>query len=141
MVRSRFSIPVVRRRHLVRSMALQCSMMALVGTGVVSSPSQAATLPNIVLILADDLDAGLVGYTDPVSRQAAMPNLQSLIAAQGMTFDNYFVTDSLCGPSRSSLLRGQYPHNTGVFTNGGTDGGFGTFYRKGHEATTIATQL
>ena len=70
-----------------------------------------------------------------------MPNLQALLAAKGMSFDNYYVTDSLCCPSRSSLMRGQLPHNTGIFTNGGGDGGFDTFYTSGEEATTIGTAL
>ena len=46
-------------------------------------------------------------------------------------FDNYFVTDSLCCPSRSSIFTGRFPHDTGVFTNTGPDGGFGAFYAKG----------
>ena len=38
-----------------------------------------------------------------------------------MTFNNYFVSDSLCCPSRSSIFTGDFPHDTGVFTNAGPD--------------------
>jgi arylsulfatase A-like enzyme len=142
MDRSRYSNRTLRSSRWTRTTAVLCALAATLVGGVVRSlPTQAATPPNIVLILADDMDSGLMSYTDPQTGQAAMPNLQSLLAAKGMTFDEYFVTDSLCCPSRSSLLRGQYPHNTGIFTNGGTDGGFGTFYRNGEESTTIGTQL
>ena len=63
--------------------------------------------PNIVLILVDDLDSGLV---------AQMRNVRRL-AASGVTFDNSFVVDSLCCPSRAAMLTGRYPHNTGVRLN------------------------
>src|SRR5690242_15411296 len=69
------------------------------------------TPPNIVLVLTDDLSWNLVQY---------MPQVQQL-QADGLTFNNYTVTDSLCCPSRSSIFTGRYPHDTGVFTNGGND--------------------
>ncbi len=55
--------------------------------------------PNIVLVLTDDMRADDVQY---------MPKLKALIADQGMTFSDFFVTDSLCCPSRSSIQRGEY---------------------------------
>lgn len=88
--------------------------------------------PNIVLILTDDLDARAV---------ACMPHVQELLAAQGVSFRNAFVTTPLCCPSRSSILRGQYAHNHGVLNNSGVDGGFPTFYRRGNEDSTLATWL
>ncbi len=69
--------------------------------------------PNILFILTDDLDAAAVEY---------MPQVKSLIADRGVSFSNYFVNISLCCPSRASILRGQYAHNTGVFTNNKVDG-------------------
>ena len=64
--------------------------------------------PNIVFILTDDLD--LNSYLDP----SRFPKVNSLLVEKGTTFSNYFVTDSLCCPSRSSTLRGQYVHEHGV---------------------------
>src|SRR5262249_6461713 len=57
------------------------------------------------------------------------------------TFDNYFVTDSLCCPSRTSIFTGMFPHDSGVFTNGGSDGGYGTFLAKGDDGKTFADRL
>ncbi|MEA2148154.1 MAG: N-acetylglucosamine-6-sulfatase [Solirubrobacteraceae bacterium] len=91
----------------------------------------AATPPNIVFVLTDDLSMDLVQY---------MPHLVGLQSA-GMTFSNYFVSDSLCCPSRSSLFTGQFPHNTGVFSNYGNDGGFRIFHRLGNEQRTFALGL
>jgi arylsulfatase A-like enzyme len=87
--------------------------------------------PNIVFVLTDDLAWNLVQY---------MPHVQQL-RAQGSTFTNYLVTDSLCCPSRASIFTGRYPHDTGIFRNGGPDGGFAVFHARGEENRTFATRL
>ncbi len=85
---------------------------------------------NVVFVLTDDLSMNLLPF---------MPHVQAL-AGDGTTFTNYSVTDSLCCPSRSSIFTGRFPHNTGVFTNSGDDGGFGVF-QKEQERDTFATTL
>ena len=142
---------VGRARRGVRGAAvLAAGLAAAVGLGACSVPSgspastssrpsassSAAALPagprpNVVLVLTDDLSTNLLPY---------MPNVQAL-QRRGMTFSNYFVTDSLCCPSRASLLTGGYPHTTGVFTNGGKDGGWRVFRAAGGEEQTFATAL
>jgi N-acetylglucosamine-6-sulfatase len=87
--------------------------------------------PNIVFILTDDLSMNLVQY---------MPNVQAM-QREGTTFSSYFVTDSLCCPSRSSIFTGKLPHNTGVFTNTEPDGGYDEFNAHGNEAQTFAIAL
>lgn len=87
--------------------------------------------PNIVFVLTDDLSWNLVPY---------LPQVRKL-QREGMTFDDYVVTDSLCCPSRASIFTGRFPHDTGVYTNGGKDGGFHYFHNHGEEATTFATAL
>ena len=102
---------------------------------VTARVAQPLGLPNIVFILADDLDLDLDTVT-------TMPHLQALLAGQGITFTHFFVNASICCPSRASLLRGQYVHNHGVYTNGPPPtGGFETFRDLGLENDTIATRL
>jgi arylsulfatase A-like enzyme len=69
-----------------------------------------------------------------------MPHVEKL-RTQGTTFTNYLVTDSLCCPSRASVFTGSYPHNTGIFRNGGADGGFALFHTRAEESDTFATRL
>jgi arylsulfatase A-like enzyme len=88
--------------------------------------------PNILFVLTDDLDAGELQY---------MPHTRHLVGAAGATFDRYFVSNSLCCPSRVTTLRGQYAHNTGVWSNGGSNGGFERAYAHGIERDTVATRL
>src|SRR5690349_2150781 len=105
--------------------------LALVAGLAGAGSAVAAKPPNIVFVLTDDLSWNLVQY---------LPQVQKL-QSEGMTFTNYVVTDSLCCPSRSSILTGRFPHDTGVFTNTAPDGGFGYFHDHGEEAQTFATAL
>src|SRR5205085_2766386 len=57
------------------------------------------------------------------------------------SFTNYFVSDSLCCPSRSTILRGQYIHNHQVLGNVPPAGGFEKFHNVGNENSDIATWL
>lgn len=97
--------------------------------------AQSPITPNIILVLADDLDLQLDTVT-------TMPALQALVADQGVTFSDFVVNASICCPSRASLLRGQYVHNHQVYTNGPPPtGGFEAFRDLGLENDTIATRL
>jgi arylsulfatase A-like enzyme len=91
----------------------------------------AAGHPNVVFILTDDLSMNLLRF---------MPHVQDM-EHRGMTFTNYFVSDSLCCPSRSSIFTGEFPHNTHVFSNFGPGGGFRAFYAHGDQRHTFASAL
>jgi len=90
--------------------------------------------PNFLFILVDDLDSklGLMQY---------VPHIQELLAAQGMTIDNFLISTPVCCPSRSSILRGQYAQNHQVYTNAAPLGGFDKFYALHNETSTLATWL
>ena len=57
---------------------------------------------------------------------------------EGLTFNDYFVSDSLCCPSRASIFTGNFPHDTGIYSNTGKHGGFDQFYARGEEQHTFA---
>lgn len=71
----------------------------------------AAERPNVILIIGDDISWDDFGcYGNPTART---PNVDWL-AAHGLRFTNAFLTTSSCSPSRSSIITGRYPHNTGA---------------------------
>ncbi len=70
-----------------------------------------------------------------------MPNLRTLLVERGTSFENAFVTDPLCCPSRATFLRGQYAHNHGILSNEPPWGGSEKFHEMGHEGSTMATWL
>ncbi len=89
-------------------------------------------IKNVVFILADDLDWTLFN---------AIPRLAAL-KEQGMTFTNHTVTDSLCCPSRASILRSQYIHNHGVVSNvAASGGGWATFKALGEQRDCLPVWL
>ncbi|HWP00051.1 MAG TPA: sulfatase-like hydrolase/transferase [Methylococcus sp.] len=88
--------------------------------------------PNIVFILADDLDKELFEQQSTI---------QMLLTEKGARFENHFVSLPLCCPSRITTLRGQYAHNTGVYRNAAPDGGFAKVSQDGLEDSTVATWL
>ena len=97
-----------------------------------ASPGVSSEIENVVLILADDLDWGLFGQ---------VPRLVAL-RDRGMTFTNHTVIDSLCCPSRVSILRGQYIHNHKVISNiEATGGGWPTFRKLGEHKDCLPVWL
>ena len=93
--------------------ALACLLAATVA-------AHAQERPNILLIFSDDHAAhALSAYREHLSYGARLPDTPNLdrIARDGMLFVNAFVTNSICGPSRATVLTGQYGHLNGVMTN------------------------
>src|SRR4051794_13615307 len=88
--------------------------------------------PNIIFVLADDLD---------YAAAQQMPNLRSQLVDKGTSFENAFISDSLCCPSRATILTGLYAHNHGVLTNNPQNGGFNNFVSEGHEQDNTPTRL
>jgi len=73
--------------------------------------SQPVSRPNLVLIIADDMnwdDCGAYGH--PAIRT---PNIDRL-ASDGLLFRHAYLTTNSCSPSRASIITGKYPHNTGA---------------------------
>jgi arylsulfatase A-like enzyme len=114
-------------------------LIALASTSCLAAPAapaaDAAAQKNVVFIMLDDLDLSVWNTTLALGY---MPRVQADLIAKGTTFNNMFVTESLCCASRTTYLTGQYPHNHGIYRNTGTHGGFNSF---GHDQSTIATWM
>ena len=97
--------------------ALRSSIAAMVALAAVSplaAPAAAAERPNIVLILADDLGYGDVGFNG--CRDIPTPNLDRL-AALGVRFANGYSSHPFCSPMRAGLMTARYQHRFGYVTN------------------------
>lgn len=70
--------------------------------------------PNIVFIFSDQQHWQAIGCCDPYFQT---PNWDAL-AAKGVRFENVYCTTPLCSPSRSTLMTGKMPHESGVPDNG-----------------------
>lgn len=71
--------------------------------------------PNIILFMADQLRFDALGCYGNI--QIHTPNIDR-IALRGSVFDNHYVQNPVCSPSRCSVLTGRYPKNHGTRDNG-----------------------
>ncbi len=77
--------------------------------------------PNIIYIMADDhASHAISAYKGIYAELAPTPNIDRL-ASGGALFTNTFCTNSICGPSRASILTGKYSHRNGFYKNEGGD--------------------
>lgn len=115
--------------NLVNTAALRSCLHTLVQVWADRwGPNPQPLRPNIIFILTDDQRWDTTDDTHSlVPGQPVMPGLRAELADNGIEFTNAFMTTPLCCPSRASILRGQYAHTTGVYTNGGNNGGADDF--------------
>jgi len=95
-------------------------LTVLLITALVSCRKPEAPLPNILLIVADDLGWKDVGFMG--SSYYETPNLDRL-ARGGMAFTQAYAGAANCAPSRASLMTGQYGTAHGIYTVGSSERG------------------
>lgn len=71
-----------------------------------------ADTPNIIMLMADDLGYGDVGFNG--NSKIITPHLDAM-AENGLILNNFHVTSPLCSPSRASCLTGRDPFRQGIF--------------------------
>ena len=107
---------------------LGLALLVVVGLAMVPSakPAHGSPAPqNVVLILTDDQRWDSIKY---------MPNVESLLADQGVSFANAFDNNPLCWPTRATIMTGLTSGHNGVWGNrNGKDGGFHGFLKNGDE--------
>jgi N-acetylglucosamine-6-sulfatase len=132
-LRRRPSVPLATAIILV-SVALAVLLLSnLYDGGAPVAAQTGPAKPNFVFILTDDMRYDDLAY---------MPKTTTLLGKQGMTFTKAFVPTALCCPSRATIMRGQYAHNTGVWFNiSGPSGGWEGYKSRGYEQNNVATHL
>lgn len=100
------------------TIAITVSCLCIFGTAFKTTAQvQADQRPNILWIFTDDHAFQSIGtYGERFASMNLTPNLDS-IAAQGMRFDKCYVANSLCAPSRATLLTGKHSHKNGKIDN------------------------
>ncbi len=99
------------RRHFIASTSIG-AVSALLSSTAHSQESR----PNILFIMSDDHAVNSIGcYGKRLAGIAQTPNIDR-IANEGMRLNNCFCTNSICVPSRASILTGKYSHKNGVYS-------------------------
>jgi N-acetylglucosamine-6-sulfatase len=88
---------------------LLAALVVVLSVSLPPGRARPSALPNIIVIMVDDLDWGVLNAT---LNNGGMPNYANYFGDAAATiFDQSFVSDSLCCPSRATFLTGQYAHN------------------------------
>lgn len=88
--------------------------LALLLRALILAEGHATDLPNIVLIVSDDLGWGEVSTTPDVQtihRRIETPQLAKIFGDGGLVFDAAYAGYSVCGPSRTTLMSGRHAGN------------------------------
>lgn len=106
---------IARPGAMLAALALACSC-GLTTTAPRAAIAAEGKRPNIVFIFSDDHAYQAIGaYNDP-RKLLDTPNLDRL-AREGMRFNRCVVPNSICGPSRATVLTGKYSHLNGFYNN------------------------
>jgi arylsulfatase A-like enzyme len=115
----------MNRRTFLKCMGAGTISAAGIGCHAVSPATPpAAEKPNILFFFSDDHSLQTLGAYKSrmqafIKKHNITPNIDR-IAAEGMLFENSFVGNSICGPSRASILTGKHSHINGFKTNDDT---------------------
>ncbi|HTU90680.1 MAG TPA: sulfatase-like hydrolase/transferase, partial [Gemmataceae bacterium] len=95
---------------------LLCLFLGTLATPLAALADDPPHRPNIVLIFSDDHAWQAISAYGDSRKLLDTPNIDRL-AREGMRFDRCLVPNSICGPSRATLLTGKYSHANGFYNN------------------------
>ena len=105
----------LRHRRLLFGMIL----LLVVSTAVADAHAAEPATPNILFIFSDDhAIKAISAYGGPLAKVAPTPHIDQL-ARQGAVMLNSFCANSICGPSRATILTGKHSHLNGFMRNTG----------------------
>ena len=102
-------------------MSMRCTIvLGLLLSGIVHGAPLAAAdkkgPPNILFLFSDDLTCQAISAYGDKRRLLDTPHMDR-IGREGVRFDRCLVTNSICGPSRATILTGKYSHRNGFYNN------------------------
>ena len=108
--------PVPSLRRVATVAMATAAFVVLAARGIPGRCETPRRAPNILFIFSDDHGyQAISAYNDP-RRLIETPNIDRL-AKEGMRFDRCLVPNSICGPSRATVLTGKYSHRNGFYDN------------------------
>ena len=105
--------PASFAQNFTRRVALSRAALAVMSLGAALPTLTAATRPNVLFVISDDLSARI----SPAGYDGVQTPMLDRLATEGMTFRRNYCQYPVCGPSRASFLSGLYPESTGVLDN------------------------
>ncbi len=108
--------------NLLKTLSISCLLLLMISACGPTDKKQQDNKPlNVIYIMADDHAYQAVSaYGSNLSKLAPTPNIDR-IANEGARMDAVYCTNSICGPSRASILTGKFSHINGFYKN--VDGG------------------
>jgi arylsulfatase A-like enzyme len=104
-------------RNFIKSLAILTAGIETISCS--STTQKEVKHPNIIYIMSDDhAYQAISAYGEPLAKVAPTPNIDR-IANNGMRFNRCYVTNSLSGPARATILTGEYSHINGFKDNFG----------------------
>ena len=104
------------RRDFLKASSVTLAGLSIASGGCMAAKTKSLTTarhPNVLFIISDDLCVCMSGYKHP---QCKTPNLDRL-GKRGVSFDNAYCQYPVCGPSRASIMTGQYPEAIDTLSN------------------------
>lgn len=105
-----------KNRACLMAIMLGLTMIASMVSGCVKLTTRPAQKPNVIIIFIDDMGYGDLGCFGSTKNRT--PHIDQM-AAEGMTFTDFYVACSVCTPSRAALLTGSYPRRVNMHVDEG----------------------
>ena len=97
-------------------MSLKAAFVFVAGLLISTSAFAASKTPNIVFLFSDDHAYQAISAYGDARKLNETPNIDRL-AKEGIRLDRCLVPNSICGPSRATILTGKYSHSNGFYNN------------------------
>jgi arylsulfatase A-like enzyme len=107
----------MKRNLLILSLVAASSLSNAQIIKILGRKPNASTAPNIIMMMADDMgpgDVGYYGWNDKMSDPVLTPHLDTM-ASTGLRFDRFYAQSPVCSPTRSSCISGRHAFRYGIW--------------------------